>query len=149
MLETIKRLVEQPTQHADVRCTIHNRGLRFVVETHPVRGKSGVSIQHVDWRLLDAAPSGLAANTILEEAYAKAVADADQLVSQGQTVRLFGGPNDGQYVPWRGESEIKVTETRQEQGMGFVNKLRPPRDGSYKRGRSGEFHWQGWEKSNG
>ena len=145
MLETVRRLVEQPTQHADVRCTIHSRGLRFVVETHPIRGKSGSNIEHVDWQTLDQCASALAAEVILEEAYNRAVEGADQLVQQGPMVTLHGGPMDGDRVSWTGGDTIKVTETRQEQGMGFVNKLRPPRDGIYRRTTRGEFRWAGWD----
>lgn len=148
MLEVIQELVNRPTQHADVRCTIHNRGLRFVVETKPIRGKSGSSIEHVDWRTLDQCASGLAAKVILEEAYARAVAGADYLLTEGPIVRLFGGPRDGDRIGWDGGDTIKVIEQlHQHRGVGFLDRKAEPtpaREGSYKRGRSGEFHWQGW-----
>lgn len=149
MLEVIQELVNRPTQHADVRCTIHNRGLRFVVETQPIRGKSGSSIEHLDWQTLDAAISGLAAKVILEEAYLRAVERADRVVAEGPHVRLFGGPYDGQTMGWEGGDTIKIQE-KQQMGIGFASTPPAlPRDGLYKRGRSGEFHWQGWEMSNG
>lgn len=146
MLETVKRLVDQPTQHMDVRCVVHSRGLRFVVETHPVRGRSGSSIEHLDWQTLDAAVSALAAQTVLEDAYNRAIEGADYLLTEGPVAQLVGGPRDGDTVAWdpAGGDTIKVAETRQEQGMGFANKLRPPREGTYRRTRPGVFHWQGW-----
>lgn len=148
MLETVRRLVEQPTQHADVRCTIHNRGLRFVVETHPIRGKSGSNIEHVDWQTLDQCASALAAEVILEEAYNRAVEGADQLVQQGPTVLLHGGPYAGQLMGWDGGDTIKVSE-KPEGKIGFDPAPRVPRDGTYRRTTRGEFRWAGWETSNG
>lgn len=148
MLETVRRLVEQPTQHADVRCTIHSRGLRFVVETHPIRGKSGSNIEHVDWQTLDQCVSALAAETILTEAYNRAVEGADQLLQQGPTVTLHGGPMDGDRVSWSGGDTIKVQEKR-EVGIGFDPTPRAPRDGIYRRTTRGDFRWAGWETSNG
>lgn len=150
MLETVRRLVDQPTRHADVRCTIHTRGLRFVVETHPVRGRSGSSIEHLDWQTLDAAVSALAAQTMLEEAYNRAIERADKLLTEGPVAQLVGGPRDGETVAWdpTGEDTIKVVEQlHQHRGIGFLDRKAEPtpaREGSYKRGRSGEFHWQGW-----
>lgn len=149
MLETVKRLVETPTKHADVRCTIHSRGLRFVVETHPIRGSSATAIEHIDWKILDMAASVDVANTMLEDAYGRAIASADHIVDEGPVVRLIGGPRDGDLIGWSGEgTTIKVDEGKSIPGLGFYDGKNPPtlpRTGTYRKGRSGEFHWEGWD----
>lgn len=80
MLETIRWLVSLPTKHADVRCTIHNSGLQFAVETHKVKKESAVAIEHVSWETLDQAVDPKA---IIGAAYERAVQRADEAWETG------------------------------------------------------------------
>ncbi len=80
MLETVRWLVGLPTKHADVRCTIHNSGLRFVVETVKIKDQTAVSIEDVPWSLLDQATDPKA---LLGAAYERAVLRADDALANG------------------------------------------------------------------
>lgn len=49
MLLFVRDLVQRPTRHREVRCTIHHNGLRFCVETQ----NRHLAIEHVGWTELD------------------------------------------------------------------------------------------------
>lgn len=80
MLHKVRELITRPTQHADVRCTIHYNGLRFCVETRKRGGQAGTSIEHVNWSELE--DSQQAAEERLEAAYTRCLDRADRWVRE-------------------------------------------------------------------
>jgi len=73
MLHKIKEIIQRPTKHREVCCTIHHNGLRFCIEA----GNRSRSIEHVGWSELENAGNQQAAEGVLEAAYARCLARAD------------------------------------------------------------------------
>lgn len=71
MLLFIRDIVQRPTKHREVRCTIHHNGLRFCIETQ----SRHTSIEHVGWNELDGIVDSDEAR--LEAAYQRCLARAE------------------------------------------------------------------------
>ncbi len=74
MLNKVRELVQRPTKHREVCCTIHHNGLRFVIETQ----SRHTSIEHVGWNELDG---------IVESDEARLEAASQRCLARAETAR--------------------------------------------------------------